>query len=224
VKDAIHRAGWRVQRYPRSAYLLDRLVTHPNFKFVQVGANDGVRFDRLYGLVTLARVPGVAIEPLPDVYARLRQNYSDYPNVMTVNAAVHATEKSMAIYRVDTSFAKEKNDWMGGIASFSRRHLENHGVPEGRILTEQVPCRPLMDILEDCNALDAMYLQTDTEGYDGEILRMIDFARFHPSLIKFEAEHLTSGEYELIVDLLRGHGYRVFRDGLDAFAHQRPCN
>ncbi len=62
--------------------------------------------------------------------------------------------------------------------------------------------------------LDADLLQIDTEGYDATILRMIDFSRCRPRLIKFEHKSLSAGERAgCDRSRLRAHGYRIAIEG-----------
>lgn len=59
------------------------------------------------------------------------------------------------------------------------------------------------------------YLEIDTEGYDLEVLKMMDFPIFKPSIIKYE--HVSLGEKELADSkkLLIDEGYTLFRRGND---------
>ena len=59
-----------------------------DFFFVQIGANDGVRNDPLWETVTRLRLRGLLVEPVPDLFARLKANYSDCPNLLFEQAAV----------------------------------------------------------------------------------------------------------------------------------------
>ena len=55
----------------------------------------------------------------------------------------------------------------------------------------------------------------DTEGMDFEVIKSLDFSRFHPTIIQFEHIHLTDGNLTGCVELLTEHGYRfacVHRD------------
>ena len=62
-------------------------------RFIQVGANDGVRFDDLFFIVTNNRWQGLVIEPLPTMYARLVSNYQDHKSIIPINIAIHPTKK-----------------------------------------------------------------------------------------------------------------------------------
>jgi len=218
----INKYGWKLEKYPKSKYLLDRLIKNsPNFKFVQVGANDGIRFDSLYFSVIANRCPGLVIEALPDFYERLKQNYADYPEVMPVNIAIHPTERQLSIYRVAPEAIKKLPDWVAGIASFKAGHIESHGVPSEDVVQEVVECAPLMEIIERFECDDALYFQSDTEGFDAEIIKMIDFKKFKPVMIKFESAHLNVGDKAYCDEALKGQGYTLFDEGLDTIGYLR---
>lgn len=178
-------------------------------KFVQVGANDGVRFDGLYAKATRYGCPGLAIEPLPDMYERLKTNYAPHKQVECLNMAVHATARSVELYRVAPRAATGYPDWATGIASFNREHLLRHDIRSEDIEPLVVLCAPLMELVTARGLLDADVLQIDVEGYDAEIVKMVDFERFRPKLIKFEHKNLSSQDRESTVNLLRSKGYRI---------------
>jgi len=50
----------------------------------------------------------------------------------------------------------------------------------------------------------------DTEGYDYEVLKQIDFQRFRPSLVIYERVHLSDAAKKASVDMLNKAGYDVF--------------
>jgi len=212
--------GYRIEKISRFSVLLERLYRKtPNFKFVQVGANDGVSFDDLYEFVTTHYCAGLVIEPLPDVFEVLRLNYLHYPRIVPVNMAVHADQTTATLYRVaaDKIAALEK-PWAAGIASFSPKHALELGIPPELITEESVACAPLMEVLTRHGALDAQMLQIDTEGYDAEVIKMIDFSRFRPALLKYEKRSLTASQQAATQDLLMRAGYRIIQDGSDTVA------
>lgn len=187
-------------------------------KFVQIGANDGIRFDSLYFRVTRHRLPGVVIEPLPDAYADLIRDYRFYPEVRPLNIAVHPHLSEARLYPVAPEAMSHYPDWVAGIASFQRAHLEKNGVAIDDIVEETVPCAHLMTILREQDVLDAQILQIDTEGFDGEVIRMMDFQAFRPALIKYEHKNLSRGEKTDIAGLLGRHGYQLREVGGDTVA------
>jgi FkbM family methyltransferase len=211
--------GYEIRRLDRFAIEVERLLHAPlGLRFVQIGAHDGVRFDDLYSIATTHRCAGLAVEPLPDAYQRLKSHYANYPWITTVNVAVHATARSSPMYRVNASLSERLPEWTEGLASFDKNHLLRHGISEHCIVSESVSCAPLMELVERHQFLDANLLQVDVEGYDAEVIRMIDFARFKPRLIKYEYKNLSANDRNATADLLRAQGYRIATDSEDGVA------
>jgi FkbM family methyltransferase len=212
--------GYRIEKISRFSVLLDRLYWNtPGFKFIQVGANDGISFDGLYHFVTSHCCSGLVIEPLPDVFETLRLNYLHHPRIVPVNVALHSDRATATLYRIaPDKIGSLDKPWTAGIASFSPDHARKLGFPPEFIVEEQVPCAPLMDILVRYGALDAQLLQVDTEGYDAEIIKMIDFSRFRPALIKYERINLSAAVQAETQDRLIRAGYQMTQDGADTIA------
>jgi FkbM family methyltransferase len=212
--------GYRIERIARFQRELHHLVrTRPRrLKFVQIGANDGVRFDGLYGFVTTHSCCGVVVEPLPDMFERLRANYADYPQIVPINKAIHETATTMPLFRVAPAALARYEGWATGISSFDREHLLRHGIAPQDLIAQQVDCIPLMKLLEETAALDADILQIDTEGYDSAILQMIDLARFRPHLIKYEHKAMTAAQRAAHTRTFAQYGYRCVSEGSDTTA------
>jgi FkbM family methyltransferase len=197
---------------------LNRLGKLEKIRFVQIGANDGVRFDDLYQFVISHPCEGLVVEPLPDLFAKLAANYADHPRIKPVNLALHATEQSVLIYRVAPDELSAYPAWAAGIASFDRDHLLQHQIRADDIKSEQVRCVPLMHLLSEHDLMELELLQIDTEGYDAEVVRMIDFTRCRPLVIRYEHK---SFDAQLRADLertLKRKGYRVGREATDTVA------
>jgi len=58
-------------------------------------------------------------------------------------------------------------------------------------------------------------VQIDTEGYDLEVIKLIDLERFRPTLLMFEHLHLASADFETCLQRLRDHGYEHISDTMD---------
>ena len=63
-------------------------------------------------------------------------------------------------------------------------------------------------------------IQIDAEGYDGEILKMIDLARYKPIIVNFEFLCLSKRELEWHAERFVDHGYSIFRDRSDMTAYK----
>jgi len=75
-----------------------------------------------------------------------------------------------------------------------------------------VNCITFNSLMKKYNVERINILQIDTEGYDYDIIKLIDFDRFRPDLILLEYLHLTYYQYFAAIDLLRSNNYRVYRN------------
>jgi len=187
-----------------------------NFSFLQVGANDGISFDSLYSFVTQRKISGIAVEPIQEYYKELRSNYLKFPNVLTVNKAVHETVRTATIYRIDAKEIEQYPDWVKGIASFDKEHLTKFEfLDPSHIIAETVEAAHLMDIVTNTSVPAFDYFQVDTEGYDFKVIDMFDFTKYKPKMVKAEYINLSDVEKKAITQRLKDEGYYVFLQGLD---------
>lgn len=207
--------------------LLETYFPRPRECFlIQIGANDGITSDPIHDFVKRHpdQVKGILIEPLKDRFEELRRNYEDCPAIVTVNAAIHNVEKRMTLYRVDAAAEKQLPGWAKGIASFDSRHHELSSTARKHILGEEVACVSLDELLDRYQVENVDVLVTDTEGYDYEILRHLNFDRLRPRLIHFE-HGLPHGimdwtQLSFILRRLHENGYSCFLEYYDAIAFQ----
>lgn len=193
---------------------------HQNIQFLQIGANDGISFDCLYEFATQNQWKGVVVEPLDDFYRKLCMNYEFYENITPVKVALHPTNQEFKLYRVNPRYYQELPDWTQGIASFSYDHLLNHLVQPHQIVENISPSVHLMQLIDDYNLYNIDYLQIDTEGFDAEVIKMIDFSKIYPKLIKFEHINLNADQLKEVTLLLRKYNYKLIHDHQDYFAYR----
>lgn len=211
--------GVELKRYSRFRRAIDLLAAAGEKPyFVQIGANNGIDFDDLYWSVVEHDLPGIAVEPVPDYSASLEHAYSRQPEVVPIRAAIHPTAEQMTIYRVKPERVTVK--WQHGLASFDRDHLVvRHHIAADAILEEGVSClsfSALLTQIPEGRTIDILAI--DTEGFDAEILKMIDFDALRPKIIRFEAHHMTADQLQHWTSRLRALGYNVRMDGLDCLA------
>lgn len=184
-----------------------------SFNFVQVGANDGVSFDFLHSFVVKRKSKGVVIEPVFEYFEELQYNYKEFPEIIKINKAVHPFEKEIVINKIAPNAIDKYPDWVKGIASIDVNHHLKTGIDSRDIVQERVEASTLMEILEaNFNASFLDYFQIDTEGFDFEVIKMIDFGAIRPKMIKYESVNLgKEDEYKLRV-LLEKYGYYLFQE------------
>jgi FkbM family methyltransferase len=233
VRAALGRAGRELARQPRPLLanrrqrlaislehlIARRVVDDSDLFFVQVGAFDGRTGDQLHEWVVRYGWRGILVEPQPYYFDALRQTYSDQPQLEFRRAAIGETRGTRPMYTVRRDVAGLPA-WAPQIASFDRGHVEAHGLraPDGSevIETIEVECIPFRDLLDGVERVDL--LQVDVEGYDAEIIRMFDFERYRPSIVRFESRHLTPAEHDAAISRLLRYGYAVAVTGDDTLA------
>lgn len=196
---------------------------------LQIGANDGQTNDPLYKYFSAESWRGLLVEPLPDVFEQLSATYLGRGNLILENVGIAPEEGTLPFYRVGISRAP----WATGLSSFQRdtivKHFENGyiqrqaqmdgiKVPENvDDVIEEVLIRTktISGIADEHGISNFDVVCIDTEGFDYEILKLIDFSRFKPSLIMFERKHLSADEAAGAVALLAAQGYHVMQDGVN---------
>ena len=221
VKSLLKASGVELRRYPLFTRAIELLVREgpPPF-FVQVGANNGIDFDDFYSLVERFHLSGVVVEPIPYYFATLKEAYKRHTNVAPVQAALHPTDSEAIIYRVDP--AAGSWGWEHGLSSFNRDHLLKNNVPESAILAERVPCLSFSELLRQQARQTVDILISDTEGFDGEILKMVDLATMKPKVVKFESKHLSPDELAGVNHRFSQAGFLVQVGAEDTVAVSKP--
>ncbi len=195
--------------------------------FIQVGANDGIMCDQIYDFVQRHQLAGIVIEPIDEYFQRLVKNYAANPNVTPCKRALHPTNKQQIVYRLSTDHPFNKD--LDGIASFDREHLLKFQDPktpvawfapniDKYIIGEEVRCSNFEELFSEYKIEKIDLLQIDTEGFDYEILKMIDFDNIKPTIIRYEVSHLSKNDFDASIKLLLKHNYRIIDDRTDIIA------
>jgi FkbM family methyltransferase len=191
----------------------------PEFFFVQVGANDGIRRDPLRSIVLAHHVAGLCVEPLPDMFERLRTNYASEPQVRFEQVAIAPKAGWLALYRFRADAPVD--DYMHGWATFdgARLRVEARKLGLERYLEKvSVPAITFQDLLRKHQIGRVSLLQVDTEGMDHEIIKMALAAGIAPDMLHYEYVHMRHRERRDVLELLRAHGYRWVHERHDVFA------
>jgi FkbM family methyltransferase len=223
--------AWRAARYRRllrnlaGPQLLNAFAdVYPDAFFVEVGSNDGEQHDHLRPFILSHGWRGIMVEPVPYVFERLRANYGGLDGLALVNVAVADCDGRLPFYYLAPPAEHEREalpDWYDGVGSFSREAVLGHrhriADVEHRIVREDVECLSFESLCESHGADRVDLLLIDTEGYDWEILRGIDFERRHPRLVIYEHFHLDAGVRAAARAHLERLGYETMEEGFDTF-------
>jgi len=206
-------------------FVLAQRVAHTrDFFFVQIGAFDGRRYDPLFAWVQAHHWRGLLVEPQPHFFSELVENYRGAHGLQFRRIAVGVRNEVRPFYTVADAPGVPRD--AGMIASFDRETLLSHRrfVPDldSHLRSEDIACVALNDLLAEVEANHIDLLQIDVEGYDHELIRVLDLKRFAPSIVRFEHLHLTREQHEASIDRLIAHGYEVHMEAHDTLAYRTP--
>ena len=197
--------------------------TPDGVSFLQIGAFDGVTSDPLHEYVIQYDWEGLLVEPQPYYLRQLRETYADEDGLQFIQAAIDHEDGFRTLYTVDTEVG-DVPESAGGLASFDRDVLLSHSdiIPglNNLIVEKEVKTYSLMSLLEDY-PLDPDIIQIDVEGFDYEVLSMVNFEKISPRIIHFENKHLSK-KYSLRASkYLVSNGYRITKSNGDTVAYRR---
>ena len=208
--------------------------------YFQIGTNNGN--DRFRDLVKQNK-PSliILVEPNPHLIPQIEQNYTGIANVVIYNKAIYY-ENDNDVELVIPS----KNGVMGQRADngiiyktghFSLLPMNDWGEKEDMV---KINAKTITfdEICKLNNITKIEYLQIDTEGFDSEIIQMIDLTKYTIHAIRFEiwgfdtkdftrynndiAERLGKNGLSQAITKLKNHNYTLTkirdRDGNDMMA------
>lgn len=195
----------------------------PDATFVQVGAHDGTQLDPLREAILGSQWRGVMVEPVPYVFERLAARYHANPRVMLENVAVADVDGVKPFHFIPQ--AEQDDDvwrWYDALGSFRRdvvlTHDEFVGDIADRLVTVDIPCVTFDTLCERNRLRHVDVVQMDTEGYDRDVLELIDLERLGVELVVFEHLHLSDDDRAACRALLESQGFEQTSDGMDTIA------
>lgn len=186
------------------------LETGAKFRFIQVGANDGVYGDSLAPQIRKYHLTGCLVEPIPDIFERLKENYRDSPQLVFCNCMIGSEGGKGEIYRFKPD-APVPHEFYHGLARQDSEYIYRRARGVGLAdYVEKVQCieRSFASLIRELGyqSLDLLFI--DTEGSDDKIIYQVFAAGFYPKLIHYEwSEMSLTRNCELKTRLVK-EGYR----------------
>lgn len=208
-------------RGPKLMRILAR--RYPEMTFVQIGSNDGRKHDPIHATVmTQAGWRGVLVEPVPYVFKRLQATYADEPRFILENVAIAASSGSADFFHLkEAADRRGLPDWYDELGSFFKDVVLKHksAIPdiEQRLQVTQVPCLRFEELCARNGITQVGLLHIDTEGYDFEIIKSIDFERHRPRLLIYEHKHLNDQDRAACRSYLEALGYTCVSERQDTW-------
>lgn len=232
IRSIALRLGYDIIRHvdmPKSPFAVldlvvgDRVATGQKPVLVQIGANDGVRADPVRHLILRHGLSGLLVEPLPDLFARLQENYAGHQNLKFEQCAVGDYDGQIPLYRVRPDPALP--DWLQGLGSLNRNHLTSVKFDfqdfDKYVEEVTVPILTISSLLRKHGMSDVGLLQIDTEGFDCRIVQSAIRFGLRPAIINYEHNHVHAIEQAACKRLLSEHGYDFVDVGIDTLAVRR---
>ena len=178
---------------------------------IQIGANDGLRFDILNQYIKKYKIKSILVEPIKKTFDDLVENYNNYNNVIFENVAISVNNQISHLYKINHSKEKKyRSEHFKGIMSFDKNHLIKHGVKKNDIIKEDVQSTSINNLIKKHNLDMVDLLFIDAEGYDVDIIE--DF--FKTSLLRpiiiFEYLHVSNQKFKDLVNYLNKNKYFFF--------------
>lgn len=158
--------------------------------FLDIGANDGVRYSNTRALVDLGWF-GTYVDPSPSAFSALRDNL---PNAKAFNVAIGEADGEIELWESDeashrmisTTIASERERW--GVCRFNSVRAQSWTI--ARLLEE---------------SLDTRYdfISIDAEGADLSIFKQIDLGALSVSMVCVEHNGKSLDEFDAHA---RAHG------------------
>lgn len=189
--------------------------------FVQIGSNDGITADPISDFIRRDKWSGILVEPIEYLFKQLINNYKDQENLFFENVAISEKKELKKFYSI---IETEDNicNFASGLGSFFPEVIlsHKHVFPniEKYLKCEEINCITFDVLLENYNTDRVDIIHLDTEGYDYEIIKQINFRKIKPDIILFEHKHLKIRDYKKCINYMRRNNYGLYKESDDTIA------
>ncbi|MDC0060903.1 FkbM family methyltransferase [Candidatus Pelagibacter sp.] len=198
--------------YKKINTFIDKLFSnHLVDSVVQIGANDGKRFDVLNVFIKKYSPKAILVEPIKENFIDLKLNYKGQNNIFFENSAISVNNEINFLFKVTEKKLNLYDEHIKGITSFDKSHLLKHGVSKFHITTEKVNSISFNELIKKYSIENLDLLMIDAEGYDGDII--IDFlsnSSLRP-LIVLEYLHIKNIVFEKLINTLISKNFVFYK-------------
>ena len=173
----------------------------PDVFVVNIGALDGVSFDGTEYYIRRYGWRGLFVEPVLELYQRLRVFYRDRDDMRFERAAIADSDGETTMMRIAPAIVDAGDVDYGFLGMSSLLPVRNglksdaaRDVVERHAERITVPCMTVSTLLEKhaVEAIDVLHI--DVEGYDWMVLRQFDLVRYQPAVVRIEQLNLAAEE------------------------------
>lgn len=190
---------------------------------IQIGAHTGDLNDPVEKAIRTLGLRAILVEPQRRQFDALTAHYADQPQVILERAAIAHEAGDATLYKVRPEFWAEHKFPAESASQISSLNREQIGsaveIFGGAALrrdeaayldSEIVPAHTLGSLLTKHGAARIDLLQIDAEGFDFEIIKMIEWETTAPAMINYETLHLSIEDRQAAWALLRDKGYDLY--------------
>ncbi len=210
IKDSQGNIVWTLEYIPNMRNTFQHLIRmwclgcskKPNGLII--GSNDGLDGEWLYSVISNSS-NAILVEASENTYNKLKENYLEYNNVITLNDLVSVDGE-------DINFYEAENDTRGILSSVISNHhdkFDSSGWKMGEIKSTLRKSSRLCDMLE---LYEPDWIHIDTEGLDVDLLFSIINNTLLPRLISFEYVHADVVKLNKLLDILKELNYSLEKD------------
>jgi len=198
--------------YLKNTKILNYLFNQKKIDYlIQIGANDGLRFDSLNKYIKTHKTKALLVEPIKENFDDLKKNYKQYKNIIFENSAISVNNEISYLYKVNPlKLRYYSGDHFIGITSFDINHLLKHGVKKNDIIKEKVNSISINDLIikHSIDSFDLLFI--DAEGYDGAIISDFLKSSLIRPIIIFEYLHVPNKDFRDLAKQLKKKKYIFF--------------
>ena len=197
-----------------------RLLSKDKVRFVQIGANDGIKNDPVHEFIKKYYWTGILVEPIPEMMERLRNAYRGVNDLIFENVGIAGQNGTMDFYYLPPKYSEP--DWLQQIGTFDKNaillNLENYPELLDKIETRKIATLTLKELLGKNNISKTDLLIIDAEGFEYKILRQLDQLEEKPDYILFEWGCMDNNDQNRLYEFLNSQRYRLYSSGGDILA------
>ena len=177
---------------------------------VQIGANDGKRFDSLNSFIKKYKVKSLLVEPIKEHFEDLKKNYNNMSNIYFENSLITVNNEISYLYKVNEKSLNKYGEHIKGISSFNYNHLVKHGVKKKDIIKQIANSITMSELLIKHQFKNFDLLFIDAEGYDGIIINDFLVSNTLRPYIIFEYIHIDNNTFKTLIDNFKKFDYDFF--------------
>ena len=88
---------------------------------IQIGANDGKRFDEINFFIKKYKIKSLLVEPIESYFQKLKNNYKDLDFVKFENSAISVENEISYLFNVKEKYLNNYDDHINALASFDKK-------------------------------------------------------------------------------------------------------